>query len=103
MDVFEELIQRGHLHHLLRVTRVRLLRQDTLNIVDFALLWVEVTKCWLPIRETMGVREDLLMKQGRAGPGANVMGLWFLGIVAVLVLFPLVLEGFHALNGQFWG
>lgn len=31
------------------------------------------------------------------------MGLWFLGIVAVLVLLPLVLEGFHAFDGQFWG
>lgn len=31
------------------------------------------------------------------------MGLGFLGIVAVLVLFPLVLEGFHALYGQLWG
>lgn len=31
------------------------------------------------------------------------MGLWFLGVVAILVLLPLVLEGFHALDGKFWG
>lgn len=31
------------------------------------------------------------------------MGLWLLGIVAILVLLPLVLEGFHALYGQLWG
>lgn len=51
----------------------------------------------------MGVREDLLVKQGGAGPGASVVGLWILGIVAILVFLPLVLEGFHALDGQFWG
>lgn len=31
------------------------------------------------------------------------MWLWFLGIVAVLILLPLVLECFHALNWQLWG
>lgn len=31
------------------------------------------------------------------------MRLWVLGIVAILILLPLVLESFHALDGQFWG
>lgn len=70
--------------------------------MDFALVWVEVTE-WLSVGQAVGVREDLLVKQGGAGPGDNVVGLWFLGIVAILVLLPLVLEGFHALDRQLWG
>lgn len=31
------------------------------------------------------------------------MRLWFFSIVAVLVLFPLILEGFHTLDGQLRG
>lgn len=64
---------------------------------------MEVSDSWLPIRQPVGVGEDMLVKQGRTGPGANVMGFWFFSIVAVLVLLPLVLERFHALNWQLWG
>lgn len=51
----------------------------------------------------MWVWEDLLVKQGRARPGTNVVGLGLLGIVAILVLLPLVLEGFHTFYGKLWG
>lgn len=98
VDVLEQLVQRGHLHHLLTGVRVRLLGQDAVHVVDFALFRLEVAA-----GQSVGVREDLLVQQGRAGPGAHAVRPGLLGIVAVLVLLPLVPEGLHALYGKLGG
>lgn len=72
------------------------------GVVDLPLLWVHGAPQNLPANQPVGVGVNLLM-DARAGPGpCGVVGLWLFGIVAILVLLPLVLKGLHALDGQLW-